>query len=85
VEDSSGNVWEWCRTKFEEGYDGYRDDNDLEGDDPRVLRGGAFFYRRRLVRCAFRYRFDPDDRNDYVGFRLVMVSPSTLDSERSEL
>jgi formylglycine-generating enzyme required for sulfatase activity/predicted ATPase len=85
VEDSSGNVWEWCRTKFEEGYDGYRDDNDLEGDDPRVLRGGAFNYIQRYVRCAFRNGLYPYDRNYDVGFRLVMVSPSTLDSERSEL
>ena len=37
----SGNVWEWCRTKWREDYKGKPDDAP-EGAAARVLRGGAF-------------------------------------------
>jgi len=70
VEDLSGNVWEWCRTKWQESYEGYRDDDDLEGEVLRVLRGGAFFNPAGSVRCAFRY--------DDFGFRVMVASPVPL-------
>jgi len=43
--DTSGNVWEWCATQWTaDGYKSYdkNEKNDLEGDAPRVVRGGAF-------------------------------------------
>jgi len=76
VADMSGNVWEWCATKWDEDYKAYRDDDALEGDARRVLRGGAFNYSVRIVRCACRFRYYPIYRYDYFGFRLV-VSPIT--------
>ncbi|NIO69120.1 MAG: SUMF1/EgtB/PvdO family nonheme iron enzyme, partial [Anaerolineae bacterium] len=42
VLDLSGNVWEWCRTKWRGSYEKPSDES-LEGDVPRVLRGGAFY------------------------------------------
>lgn len=78
VEDLSGNVWEWCRTRWEESYEGYQDDNDLEGKALRVLRGGAFRYQARNVRCAFRYRRSPSLRYDLIGFRVIVASPVHL-------
>ena len=78
VEDLSGNVWEWCRTKCEEDYEDYRDDNDPEGEVRRVLRGGAFFSEARLVRCAVRYGPYPGSHWSYNGFRVV-ASPVTSD------
>ena len=71
VEDLSGNVWEWCATKWEDDYRDYKGDNSLEGDDLRVLRGGAFFEAARFVRCAARVRRDPNFRDGYCGFRVV--------------
>jgi formylglycine-generating enzyme required for sulfatase activity len=71
VEDLSGNVWEWCRTKWKDNYEDYEDDNDLRGDDLRVVRGGAFLSSTGGVRCAVRSRDDPYSRNSYLGFRLV--------------
>ncbi|MBM4461171.1 MAG: NACHT domain-containing protein, partial [Chloroflexi bacterium] len=52
--DMSGNVWEWCRTKWRGDYRSAADDR-LEGGDPRVLRGGAFNLEAQVVRCAVRY------------------------------
>lgn len=37
----------------------------------KVLRGGSWFYSRVGCRCAFRNRYLPIYRNDFVGFRLV--------------
>jgi formylglycine-generating enzyme required for sulfatase activity len=88
VEDLSGNVWGWTRSHWRDypyGPADGREDLRVSDDVPRVLRGGAFFNYRWSVRCAYRRRNGPYNRYNYVGFRLVMVSPSTLDSERSEL
>jgi formylglycine-generating enzyme required for sulfatase activity len=73
MEDLSGNVWEWCATKWQDSYKNYRDDNALEGDAPRVVRGGAFLYDGRLVRCAVRVRGDPLDQVRDRGLRLVVA------------
>jgi formylglycine-generating enzyme required for sulfatase activity len=71
-EELSGNVWEWCRTEWQEGYRQYQ--NELPGKNCCVVRGGAFLSLPRGVRCAFRARSVPDDRVSYLGFR-VCVSP----------
>jgi formylglycine-generating enzyme required for sulfatase activity len=73
VEDLSGNVWEWCATKWQDSYEDYRDDHELEGDDLRVLRGGAFYGNGRHVRCASRYGDDPDHGRRVFGFRVVVA------------
>ena len=83
--DMAGNVWEWTaslwgkdysRPDFKYPYDPKDGRENLEADDGvlRVLRGGAFYYDRFCVRCAFRVRSPPGSRNWYSGFRLV-VSP----------
>lgn len=76
--DMAGNVWEWTSTKWLEDYKGYagKVDNSLEGGEPRVLRGGAFFSDGQLVRCAVRSGVSPNLRYSNIGFR-VLVSPST--------
>jgi hypothetical protein len=40
--------------------------------DHRVLRGGAFNNNDRNVRCAYRNRNNPNNRNNNIGFRLVV-------------
>jgi formylglycine-generating enzyme required for sulfatase activity len=77
VEDMSGNVWEWCRTKWQESYRDYRDDNELEDEATRVLRGGAFYGSEGFVRCASRLGDVPNFWDSYVGFRVV-VAPGPL-------
>jgi len=39
---------------------------------PRVLRGGAFNNNSRNVRCAYRNNNNPDNRNNNIGFRVVV-------------
>lgn len=73
--DLSGNVWEWCATKWVETYEAYGDkeDNGLEGDARRVVRGGAFYDLGGLVRCAVRSWYNPDLRYWNRGFRPVVA------------
>ena len=79
VQDLSGNVWEWTRSRWTE-----YPETDLEGleigefiEKPGrgvVLRGGSFSYLDRLVRAAIRGHFHADFRYGSVGFR-VCASP----------
>ncbi len=82
VLDLSGNVWEWTRSVYK-GYPYDPEDGreDLEAGDVRVLRGGAFGYNEYGVRCARRERYDPNNRTDHVGFRVVVsLALSSSDS-----
>ena len=68
-----GNVWEWTATEFS-GYPGFRSDPYLEYSQPwfsghRVLRGGCFATRARLVHNRFRNFYTPDRNDVFAGFR----------------
>ena len=80
LHDLAGNVWEWCldHCDWEDGVvtDTYKDDVQ----DPictkgsfRVLRGGAWFHPAEFCRAAIRYGYDPGDRYQGIGFRLVCL------------
>jgi len=78
--DMSGNVWEWCSTKWADNYKGYANGvaerEMLEGEISRVLRGGAWYGNSEYVRCACRFWFNPSDRSYDIGFRVVVASGS---------
>jgi formylglycine-generating enzyme required for sulfatase activity len=40
--------------------------------DGRVVRGGSFNNNERNVRCAYRNRNNPNNRNNNIGFRVVV-------------
>ncbi len=78
LQDTSGNVWEWCATKWGWNYeDGLKAmDNDPEGSEVRVLRGGSWSYIRGNARCAFRHWDDPVNWDDGRGFRVCASAPT---------
>ena len=75
--DMSGNVWEWCEDDYHEDYKAGPVDGRAWVDDPRgslrVLRGGSWFNFPVGCRVASRRGYDPENRYDIVGFRLVFV------------
>ena len=77
LHDVLGNVWEWCEDWWHLFYVGAPSDGSAwlrnrEGNC-RVLRGGAFLTEALYLRVAYRGRYDPKNRNGYVGFRVVCV------------
>jgi formylglycine-generating enzyme required for sulfatase activity len=74
VMDMAGNVWEWCLSKWAEPYF-HPEDNDPQGNSPRMLRGGSWYSNRDRVRCAFRHMESPTIRNLKQGFRVGGVIP----------
>ncbi len=70
VLDMSGNVREWCSTKWRDSYVKPADE-DPEGKASRVLRGGSFAGGLILARCAYRYSISPRVASLSYGFRVA--------------
>jgi iron(II)-dependent oxidoreductase len=72
-----GNVWEWTATTFGP-YPGFVVDPYREYSQPwfgthKVLRGGCFATRSRLIRNTWRNFYTPDRRDVLAGFRTVAL------------
>jgi formylglycine-generating enzyme required for sulfatase activity len=70
--DMLGNVWEWTQSLFMP-YP-YRPNSDREEIRPNgryVVRGGAWYYTRKLARCAAREGALPEQISPSIGFRLA--------------
>jgi len=68
-----GNVWEWTADWFAP-YPGFVRDPYKEYSEPwfgnhKVLRGGSFATRSRLIRNTWRNFYTPDRRDVLAGFR----------------
>ena len=73
--DLHGNVWEWCQDHWHDNYDqapidgsAWLTDNAGAG---RLLRGGSWNSGPRHCRSACRFSYNPDSRDDNIGFRVV--------------
>jgi iron(II)-dependent oxidoreductase len=87
--DMSGNVWQWCSTRWQdEGRKEYpmpyRPDDGREEMSGawhtyRVVRGGAYYRNKATLRCASRNGYSPHDGHYHFGFRLVTSPISTSD------
>jgi len=72
VADMVGNVWEWTQSLFMP-YP-YRPNANREEVKPNgryVVRGGAWYYSRKLARCAVREGVLPDHLSPSIGFRVA--------------
>jgi iron(II)-dependent oxidoreductase len=73
VSQMIGNVWEWTSTDFGP-YPGfavgpYKEYSAPWFGDHKVLRGGCWVTRSRLIRNSYRNFYKPDRRDVWAGFR----------------
>jgi toxoflavin biosynthesis protein ToxD len=76
VRDMAGNVWEWT-SSLELPYPYKADDGreDQSAQGLRVIRGGAWYYSRKLARCAAREGVKSTYVSASVGFRVALDLP----------
>ncbi|WP_419828536.1 selenoneine synthase SenA [Methylobacterium sp.] len=72
-----GNVWEWTASPFLP-FPGFAPDAYKEYSEPafgtrKVLRGGAWATRSRMVDTGYRNFFGPERRDVFAGFRTVAL------------
>lgn len=76
LHDTHGNVWEWCRDRYDATF--YErsplESPELTGPDNgayRVFRGGSWFDPPDRCRAAKRYRYAPTYCSSILGFRVA--------------
>jgi gamma-glutamyl hercynylcysteine S-oxide synthase len=72
-----GNVWEWTASVFEP-YPGFSPDAYQDYSEPwfgtrKVLRGGSWATRGRMITNTYRNFFTPERRDVFAGFRTATL------------
>ena len=72
-----GNVWEWTANTFNAfpGFsaDAYKEYSTMLFGDTKVLRGGAWTTRRRMIHGTYRNYFEAHRRDVFAGFRTCRI------------
>ncbi len=76
TEDQAGNVYDWTSGLYQPYPYKPKTHENPESEEYRVIRGGSWYNLRRLARCAYRNRNEPDDFYVNIGFRLVSPAQS---------
>ncbi len=80
VVDLTGNTWDWTSSLYRfYPYNPLDGREDVEVDDRRVVRGGAWLDPAINARAAFRAHAHPDPRNSNLGARVVVGSSPISD------
>ena len=78
LHDMHGNVWEWTDDCWNKNYkDAPANGTARSSGDcgRRVLRGGSWDDKPKLIRSAHRFWEHINDRGNFIGFRLVLSQP----------
>lgn len=74
--DMVGNVWEWTQSLFlPYPYIQNAHREDFVSNGRYVVRGGAWYYTRKLARCAAREGILANHLSPSIGFRLARTLP----------
>jgi formylglycine-generating enzyme required for sulfatase activity len=83
--DLHGNVWEWCLDHYHNSYEGGSNNGSAwvaeDNSNLRMRRGGSWSCYPWDCRCASRFDFNPVNRLNVNGFRVVSVPPRALGKE----
>ena len=76
LQDTHGNVWEWCLDAFDSNFYERSPEEDpfCNSGSNRVLRGGSYSNDAGYLRSANRSNNSPGYRTDTIGFRLAKVA-----------
>lgn len=80
IYDMSGNVWEWCSTKYCY-YDAERNVRLGKEGEMQVIRGGAWQLPESSCRVAWRGKRLPELKNSFGGFRLCLDAKYVKEKE----
>lgn len=71
IYDMSGNVWEWCESKYR-FYDKERNAGLGKDGQMYIIRGGAWQLPKTSCRVSWRGKRLPELKNSFGGFRLCL-------------